>query len=357
MRLFRVKGYNAFWFGGLKHFTEEEHYLPGLELPSIMRTFRLIKKGTPCYGVFFWKEDEKDIFIPVPADVVGERKKGRFEKGDLKISYYSEESCVPEIDEKEKAYEPLDRYFISSENLKTAWAEGREKDLKVIPADELFASENRVGLKLNKNTMTGEIGRLYFHDRMRLQSGVSICFLAEELDTSRGEFFGGERNPAEVEEVNRLPEGFSGLVKPREIKKGKRYKFYILTHTFVKGGLLKNRDSGKKLTLEDRDKNKVEFELLWVFSKGSELVSGWRRPALEMLKPGTVLVLVACEDSKDFGSLCQIRSSPQVLYIDWEDGEEKVLDDKTFFKRGWNSGILVEDKKGGEKDEEGPLLP
>ncbi|MDQ7083101.1 MAG: type III-B CRISPR module-associated Cmr3 family protein [Aquificota bacterium] len=312
MRLVKVKGYNAFWFGGLKHFTEEEHYLPGLELPNIMRTFRLLKKGTPCYGVFFWREDERDLFLPVPADIVGRRKKKQFRDGDLRIAYYN--GKIPQIDDKENAYETLGQYFISSENLMSAWAEGDQNSLKVLPAGEFFEVENKVGLKLDRKTMTGEEGRLYFHDRMRLKKGVSLCFLAKELDTTKGKFFGGERNPVEIEESTKLPEGFESLLKSRSIEAGKRYKLYTLTHTFVEGGLVVERDRGKTLTLKDTEEKEAEFELLWVFFQGSEFVSGrgtdGEKPAIEMLKPGTVMVLRAKNNAQSFGSLCQIKSSP-----------------------------------------------
>ncbi|ADC88646.1 CRISPR-associated protein, Cmr3 [Thermocrinis albus DSM 14484] len=331
MRLVKIRGYNAFWFGGLKHFTEEEHYLPRIQLPNIMRTFRLLKKGTPCYGVFFWKEEEKDIFFPVPADVVGVRKKKRFESGDLRIAYYN--GRIPEIDDKEKAYETLEQYFISSEKLSIGWAKGKQDSLEVFGAEEFFVAEDKVGLKLNKDRMSGEEKMLYFHKRMRLKKGVSLCFLAKELDDSAKRFFGGERNPVEIEESTDLPQHFKELLKERSVKRDKQYKFYTLTHTFVEGGLMKEEDEKILLVFRDEEGREVKFQLLWLFSRGSELISGRGKPALEMLKPGAVMILKAMEDAESFGSLCQIKSHPEGF--------------NTFLERGWNTGILVEDIKGG----------
>ncbi|GAB6065425.1 hypothetical protein JCM9492_05170 [Aquifex pyrophilus] len=44
MKIFKVISKNPLWFGGLKHFTTEEHYISGINPPNIMRFFHLIPK-------------------------------------------------------------------------------------------------------------------------------------------------------------------------------------------------------------------------------------------------------------------------------------------------------------------------
>ncbi|MGB9873678.1 MAG: hypothetical protein ACPLRS_01765, partial [Hydrogenobacter sp.] len=138
-------------------------------------------------------------------------------------------------------------------------------------------------------------------------------------------FLGGERNPAVVEEIKDLPELFS---QRAQVKKGRYYKLYLLTHTYIE-----EAKEGKEIKLRGiESKMELKFELAWIFSRGSEFVSGYDKPALEMLKPGCVLMLKATTEG-DFSSLCQVLVSEKLFNID---------NLKRFNESGWNMGILTE---------------
>jgi CRISPR-associated protein Cmr3 len=116
-----------------------------------------------------------------------------------------------------------------------------------------------------------------------------------------------------------------------KIEKGKLYKLYLLTHTYIKGEL----KIGKTLRVEGLD-----FELVWSFTKGKEWISGFRKPAVEMLLPGTVLLLKA----KDEGCLKRLTYIEEKTILPvYESKECKKIKEEciSLHNYGWNYAILV----------------
>ncbi len=330
MKLFKLRTYNALWLGGLRNITAgEEHMTRAVELPNIMRFFPLVKRNGKgaCRGVFLMKEDT--LYLPAPADIVGKRKKGgnwRLLKlvknpfGDGSIEY------LPLIKGTTEALESAQGHLIAQEDFENWWKENISENAQIKPISCFIRKELKPGLKLNKDKGTSEEKMLYFQERMRLLDDVSLVFLADNINEKRTAF-GGEKNPAEVEEVNndKALGLFEGEVS---VSKGSIYRLYLTTHAYSEA-----LERGKELTLKS-DNTRLTFKVLWVYSAGAEFISGRSKegitkPAVMMLKPGTVVVLEAEENGK-INKLCQIDEKPSVKEI------------KGFLGSGWNSGILVE---------------
>ncbi|EDP75978.1 type III-B CRISPR module-associated Cmr3 family protein [Hydrogenivirga sp. 128-5-R1-1] len=338
MKLFRVKAYNSLWFGGLRHMSGgEEHYLSSLRLPSIMAFFPFVKKDKKgaCYGVALC-DDSGNIYLPSPADIVGERKKGGnwrvlkfYNDLDLKGKAFQ----LPLIKGTLKAFESAEGYFITEEGFKE-WKEGSISDKHIKNWSEFAETELKVGLQINKDTKTAEESMLYFQERIRLKRGIYISFIAEKLVLNEG-FIGGERNPAKIEKVKniKLP---SCLDNGCNVKKGSYYRLYLLTHTYIENNNTEEKPNHTDIELKLKPVHggdEASFKVVWIYSKGSELISGYDKPAVEMLRPGTVILLEAMEDARlqDIVQICNIPNA---------NGIPK----DNFLKSGWNTGILA---KGG----------
>lgn len=329
MNVYKVRVYNSIWFGGLKHITEgEEHYVKGEVLPNIMKFFRFVKRNGngACWGVLLLREHNdgrKEVLLPSPADIVGKRKKG----GEWRLLEYDEKLKCPLIRGILEAFEGAGDYFISLENFKK-W-KSYEPGVELQKISELIKREIKVGLKVDKDKGVAQESMLFFQERIRPIDGVNFLFTANVVYEKKS-FFGGERNPASVEELKEeeiLKNIKEILYDEVPIKNGSYYRLYILTHTFINNNL----ENGEKHPISIREVSsdkKVEFDIVWVFSRGSVFVSGNEKPAVNMLLPGTVLLLKAKGDTT-LKSLCQVISCPE---------ENSV---KNFLDSGWNTGILV----------------
>lgn len=325
MKLFEVIPQNPIWLGGLKHITAgDEHYMRSVFLPNIMRFFKFVKKEKErkgaCYGVFLAKDE--NLLLPAPADIVGKRKTG----GDWRILKL--EGRIPLIKRTLEAYETVSGYLIKSEAF-NKWIEYKNlsnNDFQKL--NDLIDVDRRTGIKIDREEGTAEEGFLYTQERIRLKEGVKLLFLARECYKKEG-FFGGERNPATIREVSKnyeksLKEIFQGSVK---VERGKIYRFYLTSHTYLNASL-EVSSSEKNITIRDFQGEKIDFKVLWLFSAGTEFISGFGKPALNMLKPGTVFLLEALESGR-LNKLCQIFAEPLVNKV------ERFLDS------GWNSGLLI----------------
>ena len=326
MKLYEIKTYNSIWFGGLKHMTSgEEHYAKSGFLPNIMRLFHIVKSNNEgkCYGVLIKKRDK--LFFPLPADIVGKRKTG----GEWKLLkliksklWFEDLELIPLITGTFEAYESAEGYMISHKGIKlwmSAFKENLDKteqrlNEEIVSIDDLIKRELKVGLQINKDTGTAEEGMLYFQERIRIEDDTSYVFIADKIN-KKIPFFGGERNPAVIKELDSIE--LKELDEKIQILKNNYYRFYILSHTFFEN---------KELKIGN-----ITFELIWIYSRGSEFISGYRKPAIEMLKPGSVLVLRAKENGI-IKRLCQIEYKPPI---------DKYGLDK-FLESGWNTGILGE---------------
>ncbi len=336
MKLFKVKAYNSLWFGGLKHMSGgEEHYLSSLMLPSIMVFFDFVKKDKKgaCYGVALC-DDSNNIYLPSPADIVGERKKGgnwRVLKFYENLNLKGKTFQLPLIKGTLKAFENTEGYFITKEGFKE-WKEGNISDKYMKDWNCFAKAELKVGLQINKDTKTAEESMLYFQERIRLKRGVYISFIAENLTSDEG-FIGGERNPAKVEEVMSVRSLFGNNL---EINKGSYYRLYLLTHSYIGSFNMEEEPNHTDIELKLKPvhgNSEANFKVVWIYSKGSEFISGYDKPAVEMLRPGTVILLRAKESAK-FKDIVQICNVPNA---------NKIPKDN-FLESGWNTGILA---KGG----------
>ncbi len=326
MRLYKVVPYNSLWFGGLTHMTAgEDHYLRSINLPSIKVFFPFVKKEVnengnsrregACYGVALC-DDKKNIFLPLPADVVGKRKRG----GSWRILKFIKEEELPLIRGTLDAFESMEGYFITKEGFEK-WKKDCLCDSDIKKWDAFATTELKVGLQLNKDTKTAEERMLYFQERVRLREGYYIAFFAKECVNCEG-FIGGERNPARIEELKDVELPFGGKLK---IEKDSYYRLYLLTHAYIK-----DLRKGEVLKLKEvNGGTEIDFEVIWVYSKGSEFVSGHDKPAVEMLRPATVILLRA-KDSAELEDLVQIDRVPET---------DKI---SNFLESGWNTGILAE---------------
>ncbi len=309
MKLYVFEPYDVLSFGGLKHFGAGQTHISRSSFPPpIMRFFHLFEK---VYGVFIKQQDQ--LYLPAPADLLKERKK----EDSTSVRALKLKGEIPFLSGTDKAYESVGDAFISYEDFTKNYVKRREC-LCVYPLEEFIQKEFRVGIGLDKERHIAKESLLYSQEFLRLKNS-HLTVLAEGMQQNiKGNIVpvGGERKVAFLkEEPVRL---FEGSVR---IERGKLYKFYCLSHLYVDGGLKR----GKVLKISG-----MNFSLVWLFNKGVEYVSGFAKPFLQMLKPGSVLVLEALA-SGGFGcQVCQVESTPP----EWRY--------ESFLERGWNSGILWE---------------
>jgi CRISPR-associated protein Cmr3 len=347
-----VKTFDFWLFGGLRNFqagsdTFREPRFP----PDIMKFFHLtdLEEHQPV-GVLLKRG--RNIFFPVPADILQPRKG---ERGNLKISHLKEreeilaqlcdkefltdlgeEHLLPFVgeDKDKKKYEGAGG-FISFERLKTYFSEGRIEastdDLKGL--DYFVSSEIKVGLTLDFQRFSAMESMLYttFVNRPQtLDSSLVVIFKGPNALEEGIYYVGGETRVSEVKplkEENITPFLQEGI----EVKEGDLYRFYLLSHTYIEGELT----VGKTLKVGG-----IEFKTVWVFSRGKEWISGFRKPAIQMLTPATVLVLKAMGN----GNLKRLTyvESKACLPVFKSRTSRRVEDREVELHRyGWNHGILT----------------
>ena len=308
MKLYLLEPYDVLSFGGLKNFSAGESHIQKSSFPPpIMRFFPYFKK---VFSVLLVKGEE--AYLPVPADCLKPRKG---EKGDPLIAPLK----FPPLLETEKPYEPATG-FISLSDFVNKYANGNSK-FALKELGEFLAMEPRVGVKLSVESRTSEESMLYSQDFLRFKDDTFLGVVASEKDGLKElNKMGGEGRLVMLKGEKDLPDFLKGSL---DLKKGGMYKFYLLSHTFVEGGLEREKESNVKI-------GGKEFKLIWLHNSGSEFISGFRKPFVEMLRPASVLILEALEDGK-VPRVCQIESSPSVI----EEGDK-------FLERGWNSGVIME---------------
>jgi CRISPR-associated protein Cmr3 len=323
MKLLELTPEDALTFGSLKNFTAgESHYQQTTFPPPIMRFFSLGKeqglKPLKIAGVFI-KHQEK-LFLPLPADCLKKRK----EKGEkIYVPRWNEELKRPFIEPFEREKDKVELLnleqaegFCSFSDFRDHYAKGENFEVKY---DEIFQEEERVGVKLNYDKRVSKDRHLYSRIYLRFKNSHIVLLVEDDINKAFLSTVGGERKyakvkPAEDELINFLKESV-------DIKRDKLYKFYSTTHLYA------------DLKSEIKLNGNIKFKVEWVSSLPPEWISGYRKPFLYMLRPGTVLWLRALEDGM-CGRLCQVSSGSEV--IKYNGGTKDLL------KRGWNSGILLE---------------
>jgi len=348
VELFEVKALDFWSFGGLKNFQAGvDTYRKPVFPPDIMKFFHIVdlNKVVPI-AVFLKKEDE--IYLPVPADLLQPRKGV---KGNLKISPLMGKEELPEgaltdfesfkvlpfIKESEVKYEGAKGYLPFSK-LKNYFTENKIcADTDNIKGLDFFVNfEPKVGLTLNFDTFSAEESRLYFTFAVRPKKDTSLVVVfkkknGESVKIEEGIYhIGGETRVSKVQKVE-SKELQSLLCEKINICKGELYKFYLLSHTYIEGKLY----IGKTLKVGG-----IDFELVWTFTKGKEWISGYKKPAVEMLLPSTVLVLKAKNNALT-NRLNHIEAKTKLPI--YENKDKKELKEKKVFlhEYGWNWGILI----------------
>ncbi|WP_333785235.1 type III-B CRISPR module-associated Cmr3 family protein [Thermocrinis sp.] len=316
MKLLELTPEDALTFGSLKNFTAgESHYQQVSFPPPIMRFFSLGDGAAlRVMGVFIKHKGE--LFLPMPADCLSMRKK---EEGKVYVPKWSEELKRPFVVPFEgQGLLSLEQAkgFCSFSNFAESYAKGKGFSTK---KEILFQEEERVGVKLNYDKRVSQEGYLYSRVYLRFKDSHIVLLVDQDVEKSFFATVGGERKYAKVKPVeDRFLDFLNSTVS---IEKGGLYKFYSTTHLYV--------DLKGEIWLSEHIKFKVE----WVSSLEPEWVSGFAKPFLYMLRPGTVLWLRALESGM-CKRLCQISSHKEVIKY----GNES----KDLLKRGWNSGILLE---------------
>ena len=348
VELVEVKTFDFWTFGGLKNFQAGvDTYREPIFPPDIMKFFHLadLKEIFPV-AVFLKKENE--IYLSVPADILQPRKG---EKGELKISPLKGKNNLPEgaltdlkkfellpfVEESCPKYEGA-KGFIAFEKLKHYFMENRIcADTDSLKGLDYFVTfEPKVGLTLDFDTFSAEESKLYFTFAVRPKKDASLVVVFKRKNSKSGKvedgtyYLGGETRVSKIQKLeNKDIKNF--LSEKVNVCKDKLYKFYLLTHTHIEGKL----KIGRTLKVGN-----LEFELLWVFTKGKEWISGFKKPAVEMLLPSTVLVLKAKEISS-IDRLTYIEAKAKLpIFVD-KNSEEPKKEEIYLHNYGWNFGILI----------------
>ena len=375
--LLELKPIDSYVIGGLKNFQAGvDTYRETLFLPDIMKFFALLDLDDfKVCGVFLQKDG--DIYFPVPGDFLRPRKG---QKGNLKLSHLRkledlksregeiifdiDAEYIPYVDEKDDTKYEGASGFISIKNLEDYFQYGEiRQNLQtdvIKPISDFIKQELKIGLTLNFDSFTAQESRLYMTFVNRVRKGVELVALLKgksNKETPNGFFyFGGETR---VAEVNTKPLGednsLNFLNEEIEIKKGNLYRFYLTSHTYLAGDLELEKELilGEEEEINNSGKNSCKFVLKWVFNGGKEWISGFAKPAIQMLKPGTVLILKALEDCKNIKRLSCIQSKANLPILKDKNGKKipkNIIDEeKSLCNYGWNYGILA--PYGGVKNE------
>ncbi|NPA14859.1 MAG: hypothetical protein GXN97_06715 [Aquificae bacterium] len=343
MKLIEVKATDFWLFGGLKNFQAgEDTYREVLFPPDVIKFFHLtdITKCKPV-GVFIKQEEE--LYLPAPADLLRPRKG---EPGPLAVATLKEPPAYAitdletdllpvapevEIEGRKIKYEGASGFIPIKhlkEYLEKGTIEGNSSLIKTVA--DFVAFEPKVGLTLDFDRFNAQESRLYFTFVVRPKKGTSLAVLFDGNCEGLKGFYhiGGETRVSELKEST-FPENL--INRKVYVQKGNLYRFYLLTHTFVEGGLEKRK------TLKVAGK---EFEVVWFFSAGAEWISGFRKPGIKMLKPGGVMVLRALEEGEVDGFTFLEARTLLPVYKDKNSTEvDNEIKDLHLF--GWNRGFLA----------------
>ena len=364
MRFYHIKPVDTVVFGENKSSVAgDDHEKGGKFPPEIMKLFNLGKE-VKFLGIFPMKEDK--IYMPMPADILGKRKSAGLEgpfyvpliDGISKKNFFETDmmtETLPWVREIE-ALEKLGGY-ISAEAFFQKYIKHSGGKLNLCNGDieeELFKDELRIGIAIDYSLRTVKESMLYSILHYRLKDGF-VILVDGEIEKELASV-GGENKVARVVEWDRNDGAVCcyQLQEDIEIKEGNLYKFYLTTHAFINCDL----KACKELMIDG-----VKMRIKWVYSNGAEWISGVERgsgeengksendeksnntnkskmkkkPAILMLKPGTVFVLRALEDGK-LKRIAQIADP--IDFRIFSSDEKAVVEKDKFIKREWGSGVI-----------------
>jgi CRISPR-associated protein Cmr3 len=405
LHIYQIKALDFLSFGGLQNFSAgESSFRSGKFPPEISRFFHLINlEKHKVISVLLLKD--KDLFFPIPADWAVPRKG---EEGDIQVNQIGIKNWEPEglnikevipteneevfFDDERVTLERLPYLeetkdevpkkegtvgWVSFKDIKPYFKKGRleeegnpkgieKKELSQVIKKSLSTPELKVGLTLNKGKFTAEESRLYFEfvDRLLIfdedtnkvnklwkETSLIVLVLSEEDNPIKEGFYyiGGETRVGNVKKLKNLLEFIDLLKSSIEIKKGNLYKLYLLSHTFIKDGM----QIENELHLKDLNGTSAKFKVKWIFTSGREWLSGFNKPAIEVLKPGTVLVLEKekpDEENKKGQSNGENKNLTRAVFIEqnvpkvineWFKEQPKKLNFEKFHQYGYNFGLLI----------------
>jgi len=353
MKLYHIRPFDTVVFGENRgSVLGDDHEKGGKFPPEIMKLFNL--GDVKFLGIFPLRE--REIFLPMPADVLTRRKSkggpyyipwlnslsGLSFKTDLNRNLLPW-TGVHDALERAGGYIPASSFF--EEYIKVR--SGRlHIDASKYTDGDLFKEEVRIGIAIDYSTGTVKESMLYTHVHYRLEYGFVVLVHKDGMGRPSIAPVGGERKVSRIGDFE--DEKFTKeAMKKENIREGEIYKFYLTTHAFVDSEL----EPGSEITIADAVNNegdRIDMKVIWMYSAGAEWISGIetrpgedgmrRKPALYMLRPGTVFLL----EAKGNGNLN--RFSQIIAPINLNENDNGI-DESRFIERGWGSGIIwkVED--------------
>ncbi len=365
MKLYHIKPFDTVVFGENRSSEMGDDHEKGSKFPpEIMKLFNLGEELT-FMGIFPVKDNK--IYMPMPADALCKRK----QKGgpcyipkltdfsswmEFEVDIFEEKKIsrgllpwVGKFEALEKAggYISLRAFFKKYMSISSGKLDICEED----KGKELFKEEVRIGISLDYSLHSVKESMLYARVHYRLKDGFVILVSGKpESDIA---YLGAERKVVRIEEWKcngcfYFPDG-----DKEWIETDKLYKFYLTTHAFIN----KDIKPGDSIDIGDvvNGGQKIEMEVEWIYSNGAEWISGVdassnynkngkpenklrKKPAVLMLKPGTVFILRAKKGGEKLSRYSQIKDQPDFPIEEYEGWGNEWKD--RFILRGWGSGIL-----------------
>lgn len=193
-------------------------------------------------------------FFPIPLDLLGlEHEKGVTCLSPLSKETYAQvkwdqgwnEQLQPLWRKPEKAeVKELPNFWLSSQDLRN-YLEGQIGNVHPVAASNIYAREQRVGIKLRPGTRTAEIGMLYTAEFIRLQKGCG--FVAKvEIDGANASLepleqagllsLGGEARACWHEKIEHDP--LKALQETKQVGSEGAFKLYLAAPAVFQKGWL-----------------------------------------------------------------------------------------------------------------------
>jgi CRISPR-associated protein Cmr3 len=217
-----------------------------------------LKKATGPYdptgklhirGIYFYDHTEKKIYLPLPMDCVKNKNE---EKNEVSLLPYVnldkiKTSCPTQYALKGTGdVETVNGGFITSDLFKK-YLTNSERSFSFIKISDKISIEHKIGIGIDKNSGTSEVGKLYRTGMNRLND-LSLLIEFDDLDLPASGFLklGGEGRAVSYEIFSSEKFEMSFQIKDNQ----KFFKLYLLTPAIFKNGWLPERIDEKTLIVE-----------------------------------------------------------------------------------------------------------
>jgi len=201
------------------------------------------KEKLKIKNIYLYNEEQTTILIPTPLDIFvdseGNRYKGEYRDVDF-ISNYS----LPVINiVKDKDVKPIENSFIEINSLYEEYYENNFDDLVLFNFDEVFMADYKIGIKMDKETLTAQDNYLYRVDLTQFKNEWSFLIEYEsdiEFNKSGLLKFGGESKTAYYKQIEK-PIGITDYEEYRdemieELKDESELKIIFKTPVYFENG-------------------------------------------------------------------------------------------------------------------------